>query len=493
MSQLTVSIKNIKNLKKCELQIPIDNGLYAIVGENGCGKSTLMLLLSLIVKTSSIFTLHQYDYSDDSTISFDIDGVSDKWYVENGKWTTEQNNSYKLLTNNHFRGFFEGSIFIGSRFYDYNLIEDFLQKNIDEQIRPADDFVINTLSEILHGNREHYKTLKKIKSKEIAKANGFRGIPYFLEINNQLISQYEMSSGESMLISLIDFINNLTIRNRLPKNEKLIFLIDEAELALHPGAIDRMINMFEELLQKNQYNMAVYFSTHSSEIIQRISAKNIYLLENNHGIVEIINPCYPNYAVRNLYVPNGFDYLILVEDELAKALVEKTIRENNLCQSKLWCVLPSGGWSQTLKLHNDISERKILGVGKKIISIYDGDVVAQVNSKSQYKSLPKTFIPIKSIEKYLLKKCVKEKDNAFIKLIGDKYFTQRSLKDIISDYELHTKPNSDNNGKIFYRIITSNIYKNGINEEQFTKYMCDDIYSCENFQPFIASLKDLLA
>ncbi len=73
------------------------------------------------------------------------------------------------------------------------------------------------------------------------------------------------------------------------------------------------------------------------------------MIENSDGLVEVINPCYPNYAVRNLYIPNGFDFLILVEDELAKALVEKTIRENNLCQSKLWCVLPSGGWSQMIK------------------------------------------------------------------------------------------------------------------------------------------------
>jgi len=55
-----------------------------------------------------------------------------------------------------------------------------------------------------------------------------------------------------------------------------------------------------------------------------------------------------------LYIPNKFDFLLLVEDELAKALVEKIVRENGLNKSKLCCVLPSGGCNQMFKLHHDM-------------------------------------------------------------------------------------------------------------------------------------------
>ena len=55
-------------------------------------------------------------------------------------------------------------------------------------------------------------------------------------------------------------------------------------------------------------------------------------IENDKGKLDLINPCYPNYAIRNLYIPNGFDFVLLVEDELAKALVDKVIRENNLAK-----------------------------------------------------------------------------------------------------------------------------------------------------------------
>ena len=56
-----------------------------------------------------------------------------------------------------------------------------------------------------------------------------------------------------------------------------------------------------------------------------------------------------------------------------KCLVDKVIREHNLSKSKLCCVLPSGGWSQMLKLHHDMVTYNTLGVGKHIVSIFDGD------------------------------------------------------------------------------------------------------------------------
>lgn len=50
---IEIDINKIKNINSALIELPFDKGLYALVGENGCGKSTLMLLLSLIVKTSS--------------------------------------------------------------------------------------------------------------------------------------------------------------------------------------------------------------------------------------------------------------------------------------------------------------------------------------------------------------------------------------------------------------------------------------------------------
>ncbi len=491
---ISIKVKNIRNIKSADIELPFEKGMYALVGGNGCGKSTLMLLLSLTIKTSSAHLLTIKDTKCDSLVEISADGKNDVWKRNNAnKLTTGKYHNSRLISSVHYHGFYEGSIFYGSRFDDYTKINAFFNKSdIDEKLVDADPFVAETLGYILQNDKSYYSGLKRIKSRAIASKEGFKGFPYFYTINDTIISQYQMSSGESMLLSLIDFINNL-VRNGNYK--KLFFLIDEVELALHPAAIDRLQMFLNELVEKSKSELVVYFSTHSAELIQRIPAKNIYLLENDGGILTSVNPCYPNYAVRSLYIPNGFDFVLLVEDELAKAIVDKVILENNLSSSKLCCVLPAGGCTQMLKLHYDMVTYNTLGVGKQIISIYDGDAKDEICKKNDYINLPKCFLPIPSLEKYLKKKFIDEPDKNFIKMIGDKYFNQRSLKDIILDYKNddRTKKSNDNDGKILYKIICANLKKKGMDEDSFVKYISDDIYKYENPNKFVESLKKLLS
>lgn len=80
MSDLALSIRNIKNISKCDIELPIEKGLYALVGENGCGKSTLMLAISLLVKPSSRKSFLPYDLRDTSSIDFTVDETVDHWH-----------------------------------------------------------------------------------------------------------------------------------------------------------------------------------------------------------------------------------------------------------------------------------------------------------------------------------------------------------------------------------------------------------------------------
>lgn len=491
---ISIKIKNIRNIKDANLELPFEKGMYALVGGNGCGKSTLMLLLSLTVKTSSSHLLTEKDTKPDSFIEIEADGKKDVWTRNNAKkLTTGKYKVSRLITSVHYHGFYEGSIFYGSRFDDYTKIHDFFSKaDINDKIVDADPYVAETLGYILQNDKSYYTGLKRIKSKSIATTEGFKGYPYFYTVGDTTISQYQMSSGESMLLSLIDFINSLV---RKGNYKKLFFLIDEVELALHPAAIDRLQLFLKRLIEESTTELVVYFSTHSAELIQKIPAKNIYLLENDNGTLTTVNPCYPNYAVRSLYIPNGFDFVLLVEDELAKSIVDKVVLENNLTSSKLCCVLPAGGCTQMLKLHYDMITYNTLGVGKQIISIFDGDAKSEICKKKDFANLPKCFLPIPSVEKYLKKKLVDEPDKAFIKLIGDKYFNQRPLQDIILDYknDPRTKTSNDADGKIFYKIICSNLDKIGVSEDKFIKYLSDDIYNYENPIRFVESLKKLLS
>lgn len=147
-----------------------------------------------------------------------------------------------------------------------------------------------------------------------------------------------------------------------------------------------------------------------------------------------------------------------------------------------------------LKLHHDMITYNTLGVGKHIVSIFDGDARAEVAKHREYDTLPKSFLPIPSIEKYLRKKCILESDQNFIKQINDKYFSIRSLKDIINDYnnDPRTKKGLDNDGKAFYKVIISNLERVGITEQAFITYLCDDICGYEDISKFVESMEKLL-
>ena len=86
--ELSLTIRNIRNIKTADIALPLDKGLYAIVGENGCGKSTIMLVMSLIVKTSSAHMLTNADIANDSNIDIATDEGTDHWFYKNGKLTT---------------------------------------------------------------------------------------------------------------------------------------------------------------------------------------------------------------------------------------------------------------------------------------------------------------------------------------------------------------------------------------------------------------------
>ena len=65
-------IKDIKNIHYADLEFPFEKGIYAIVGENGCGKSTIMLALSLMIKKSSARLLTSRDICDNSEIILEV-------------------------------------------------------------------------------------------------------------------------------------------------------------------------------------------------------------------------------------------------------------------------------------------------------------------------------------------------------------------------------------------------------------------------------------
>ena len=218
--------------------------------------------------------------------------------------------------------------------------------------------------EVLQGNEEYYETLSRLQGKQQKEKYDLKNLPYFVKSQHGgLISQYRMSSGECLLISLLDFIHRVVIQNKsLPKDRPILMLLDEIELALHPKAVGKLLDRLNEIVTEYN-NMTVFLTTHAPEVIRRISPSNIYMLENVKGAVSSKAPTYPSYAIRELYTEDVYDYTIFCEDILAKSFIERVINKQNLRTSKRIYVTPVGGWDQVLKLHLEFSNNYLFGRG----------------------------------------------------------------------------------------------------------------------------------
>lgn len=482
---ISIHIQNLKDIKDLKLDFPIEKGLYVVTGANGTGKSTIMTVFSKISHGGSLNQFQSQDYSSETLITISYNGKINHWRKNKHHrgWSLDKGEN-----EIHIEGFYEGSLIHGARFSDANYNAIVKAERIKENLlMDADSFVKDNLSFILHGNKDFYQNLKRIKTIHLANLKTFKGLPYFLPGANGLVNQYCMSTGENLLISLLHILNVVIARKEKSPLIRLI-LIDEIELALHSAAIIRLVDFLKKL--SNEYNLAIYFSSHSIELIRRIKPSNIYYLQKEVGSITIINPCNSAYAARDIYQPSGCDFLILVEDVLAKNIIETIIDENHLYKSKLIQVLPVGGWENVPRMHDDIVKSQLVGPDTKIVSILDGDVKDDFNSKYKSKglfaNLTINFLDIPSLEKYLLDKLVTNKDEKVFNEIGDRFFRVRSLKSIIDECQ---KKNDD---KAFYRYLIKQVCALGIEEKVFITHVCKIVYEHENMKRNTEFLKRIL-
>ncbi|EPM7366831.1 ATP-binding protein [Klebsiella pneumoniae] len=501
MDLMKIKINNIKNIKNADIELPIEGGLYSLVGGNGCGKSTLMLIMSVLLSSKRFNMLQDEDFDDNSTIDVTISAddyeESNHWFVkkrqrnnENMWWCSSRPLSYK--------GVYEGSLFYGTRFRDSTIVDKLLRNNQikDDQIVDAFDYVKNNLSYILHGDFNHYKDMKKIKNKNISENFELSNLPYFMTTQKgDLLSQYRMSSGECLLISLLNYIYHTLInqgKNRSITDRTFFILIDEIELALHPIAISRLIGYLNSLLESYP-KLCVYLTSHSPEVIRALKPQNMYLINNNEGTLELVNPCFPSYAIREVYRHDGFDYLILAEDVLASLVIDSVLSDTGLKNSRLIHISPVGGWQNVLNLHMDLLRNNVIGVNKQIISILDGDVITDVSKKDEYKNLAKLFLPIQSIEKFIFSIVFNKESERLRKTINDKYFTIKSLDDLAAEHHKQYPGSPKNPDKLFYFRVKKDLESRNINESYFIRNLSEDIKREVDFTAFGSQLQRLLS
>lgn len=472
--KLKVCINKIKCIENLTIELPVDKGLYAITGQNGSGKSTIAACAS-----SVFFDIHMKEFfgktDDDSSISFEIGESKRSWKKDEKRYWRR----FKEGPDMNIKGFFEGSLIFGNRFKDMTFENinrlDYINQN---KLIQADDFIRKNLGLILQGNENFYEKLWLV-SRNYGK---FKGNIFYYEKNGKRISQFHMSTGENLLISIL---NSLYIRNndRASLSKPCMMFLDEIELALHPSSLKRLVQFLEDMA--NRYNYAIYFSTHSIELISGISPSNIFFIERHaDNTIEVINPCYPAYATRILYDHNGYDKVILVEDDLAKAIVEKLLRKEKLLNNKLVHVLPCGGYTKVIDLADDVITHNLLGKRASVSIVLDGDIEEKAE---QYRikqnignNIPLNFLPIESLEKYLKNKLIQNVDHTLFRRLNDYIFQNKSLTELVETYKKSVDLNSDKDGKKLFGIIDTELRERRVERSELVTMVVDYLFEIED-------------
>lgn len=470
--KLKVDIHKLKCIEDLSIELPLERGLYAITGQNGSGKSTIVTCAS-----SAFYELimidHFGDTDDDAFIHLTL-GTGDCTYKkvvgETGK------KRWKRFFNNNFRvnGFYEGSLIYGNRFRNTDKIKlRKLNKKKPSSLKIGDEFIRKNLGKILQGDEEYYSKLYYYNDEE------FNNPIFYYEKNGHMVNQFYMSTGENLLISILYSLLK-RIKDTRSSSIPCLILLDEIELAMHPSALKRLTAFMRQIAVDNDF--AVYFSTHSLEVIASIPPNNIFYV-NRHidNSYEIVNPCYHAYATRILYDHEGYDKVFLVEDILAKTIIDKIMTKERLKGNKLVHVMPAGGYSNVIDLAYDVVKSNLLSKKASVAMILDRDIMEKAkNHKKRIGAnfnVPMSFLPVESLEKYLKNALVSKVNHTLHRELSDYIFSKKSLESITHDYTRTVK--KDDDGKKFFSMLMDNVTDCGKTETDLIEIVIDYFFNNE--------------
>lgn len=496
--ELKMSISNIKSIHYLDFNFPLESGLYAITGENSSGKSTLVTCAATV-----FYEMPMYDYigrpNNDASIRFELNGATRSWIFQSGKWIKD-NSTEKMKIN----GFYEGSIIFGNRFRDAIFskvrILDGLHLN---DLEAAEEYIREKLGEVLHDDISFYKNLYVMKG-TVAKNKGLSGTPYFYSYNGNLVNQARMSTGENLLVGILHSLNLLRKKRTIHNDGRAcIVFLDEIELALHASALRRLVHLLTGFAE--EYNCAIFFSTHSLELLRGIKPQNMYYLSKLiNGTTNVTNPCYPAYATRNLYSDDGYglDFVIFVEDDVAQNIVERVMLEKDLLPNARVKILPAGGWTNTISMAFDVISSHLLLKDTRILIVLDKDIKPQVpgflKSNPKYKNLKVDYLPISSLEKYLKKGLVDQFDKVLYEKLDKYVFQKKPLSALLNEYAKTSDVIADRDGKSLYGCLINELRgmrkdRNELVEVIIKHVMSTDTQSIDELGKFLSEQFDVSA
>lgn len=340
--------EDVKNIKSGEIEF--SQGINAICGANGVGKSTLLQGIYLLLNSetgdsdSSMFT--------DSKLTVQIfnKGNVEEYKADNNTSTfvnPDDDLSIAYLSSSN-------SVDCIKRFRKEENLDDFFD-NTEESYFSEED--LEAISYIVG------KKYTECKAYQIEESIEYPSMPFFsVKTNNIEYDTRDMGVGEHSIIYTYFYIKSM---------EKSIILIEEPENFIPPFSQKCFTQILARKSVDNKLN--IIFTTHSNHILNEIPNKYIHVVRINPQNSRIIN----NLSIGDEYLKplglkSSISGYILLEDHVARLFCKSIFRHllPNYLNKYKFISVPGGAseLSGILKGYN--SEHYEF----KIVGLLDGDM-----------------------------------------------------------------------------------------------------------------------
>ncbi len=201
---------------------------------------------------------------------------------------------------------------------------------------------------------------------QITEHNFYQGLHIGFAIKYKVRSGLSYSeayagSGETAIVKLVHELMSV--------DDYSLVLLDEPETSLHPSSQRELIKFILQQIKRKK--LQVVIATHSPDIIHGMPKESIKVLyENGSNEVDIINNMSYEQAFTKIGRYSGEKKIIIVEDSLAKLIIEKVIKNIEGASALLDVQFYPGGVSilkqDTITLHAKENNTKRF-------VIFDGD------------------------------------------------------------------------------------------------------------------------
>lgn len=315
-----VYFEKLKCLNHLEIVFPNDKRMCAIMGPNGCGKTTVLHALACINRP---VTANQTDYKFSQF------------------FTPTTDNQWKHSRFVTFQDYYERGALVTNRPMDFHKGEG---RWMPHYARRAQRYVayLGVSASVPQIELEKQKSLITYTStlltdEEWNKIKDFAGI--VLNRNYEELKMYTASRGRKYLGVKLNTVDYSTLS--MGAGEQRVFhiaeelvrakvggliLIEEIELLLHEDALNRMLEEIRKIA--NNKKLQVVFTSHSPNMVTKDFVAIRYLYQTPEQTF-----CFDNITDEGMRLLTGQQVRpikVYVEDELAKALVSKIAAENGM-------------------------------------------------------------------------------------------------------------------------------------------------------------------